>query len=238
MSLDLNEALNASLPSKTCSVAQACDADRHLLFNVSGINTVAECKELCVVNMKCNFISYFGPESSTLRNHCMLFSSCETLHNCSDCFSEDKRCFNSCDTKVEAGEIDNALKIITDVPDEPTCLLHCQENAACRFFTYYTSQNLSYLCVLQSELSLPMRSCQHCRTGVPDCRNSTGGLCTFSIGADTRLVTSHMFNKWGNTKVNIFTLGNCELTVVAVGGGGEAGFVGGGAGYLEEVVCV
>ena len=196
---------------------------------------MSECKKLCVANESCTFISHFGNNSLHLRNHCMLFSSCETLGICSDCYSEDKRCFNSCDAKLKTENID-ALQIITDVPDEPTCLDHCQGNPACRFFTYDTTRDVNIntgMCTLQSELSGPLQPCQHCRTGVLDCRNSTG-LCFFSTKADTRLVTSYMVNKTGLTIVNIFALGNCELTVVAVGGGAWASLGGGGSGYVNH----
>ena len=41
-----------------------------------------------------------------------------------------------------------------------------------------------------------------------------------------------MFNQTGDTTVTILALGDCELTVVAVGGGGSHSYLGGGSGYV------
>ena len=43
------------------------------------------------------------------------------------------------------------------------------------------------------------------------------------------ILTSYQFTQTGNTPVNILALGDCELTVVAVGGGGYADIGGGGS---------
>jgi len=223
-----------SIPSKTCSVSQACDVSP--IATKAEIKTVAECKKLCDDNKECNAITHFGPNSSPLQNFCMLFSNCSTLHDCSDCYSEEKRCFNSCDAKLKTENNDGNLKTIFDVPDEPTCLVHCQGNTACRFFTY-NLQNQT--CILQSELSGPLQPCEHCRTGAVDCSSlGTGGFCFFSIRHRyiSSLVTSYRFTKTGNTTVNILNLGTCELNAVAVGGGGghSGSFGGGGSGYVAS----
>ena len=65
-----------------------------------------------------------------------------------------------------------------------------------------------------------------------DCRNVSRGLCTFYVGADDTPLTSHHFSQTGNTNLSILALADCELTVVAVGGGGYADIGGGGSGYV------
>merc|ERR1712183_1211313 len=226
-----------SIPSKTCSVSQACDVSP--IATKAEIKTVAECKKLCDDNKECNAITHFGPNSSPLQNFCMLFSNCSTLHDCSDCYSEEKRCFNSCDAKLKTENNDGNLKTIFDVPDEPTCLVHCQGNTACRFFTY-NLQNQT--CILQSELSGPLQPCEHCRTGAVDCSSlGTGGFCFFSIRHRyiSSLVTSYRFTKTGNATVNILNLGTSEgQTIIIAQPGGDArhfnnaasGYSGGGGG--------
>ena len=65
-----------------------------------------------------------------------------------------------------------------------------------------------------------------------DWRNVSRGLCTFYVGADDTPLTSYQFSQTGNTNLSILALADCELTVVAVGGGGYADIGGGGSGYV------
>ena len=89
-----------------------------------------------------------------------------------------------------------------------------------------------------TEIHGPLQSCQHCRSGFPDCRNITGGICTFFVGDEVTALTSYKFTETGITTVNIVPLGDmdCELTVVAVGGGGiySGWYGGGGSGYVAS----
>ena len=231
----------AGLPSQTCSVPQACEAHgNNLISAVAGVNTLAECKQLCSDMESCNLISYFGPGSSPFQSYCMMFSNCSVLHDCPDCWSEDKVCFESCDKEVEGKLFDNALEVITDVPDEPTCLLSCKENPACRFFSHYSSLEENYpgLCVLQRELSGPLTACEHCRTGISDCSDMTDSSCSFLVGSDDTPLSSFIFTESGtNTTVTISPLAQllCELNVVAVGGGGAGRYAGGGSGNVSNI---
>ena len=56
--------------------------------------------------------------------------------------------------------------------------------------------------------------------------------CTFTVGANNDTLTSYKFKEIGDTQVNILGLGDCELTAVAVGGGGSGYIGGGGSGYI------
>ena len=130
----------------------------------------------------------------------------------------------------------NALEIITDVPEEPTCLLSCKKNPDCKFFTHYSSLDVNYpgLCVLQKELSGPLTVCEHCRTGSSDCSDITDSSCSFVVGSDKTPVSSFMFTDSATATVTISTLAQllCELNVVAVGGGGSSG---GGSGHVSNL---
>ena len=212
-------------------------ADENLISAVAGINTVAECRQLCRDIEDCNVISHFGPNSSPFHSYCLMFSNCTVLHDCPDCWSKDKVCFDSCDNQVNGEVFDNALEIITDVPDEPTCLLRCKENPACEFFTHNTGVDLNYpdLCVLQSELAGPLTACEHCRTGVSDCSDHS---CSFVVGSDDTPLSSFMFTESAITTTLTISLMDqllCELNVVAVGGGGSGYKGGGGSGYISTI---
>lgn len=236
----------AGLPSQTCSVPQACEAHGdNLISAVAGVNTLAECKQLCRDVESCNLISHFGPDSLPLHSYCMMFINCSYLHDCPDCWSEDKVCFESCDSELEGEVFDNALEIITDVPDEPSCLLSCKKNPECQFFTYYSSRDLNYpgLCFLQRELSGSLTACEHCKTGISDCSDITDDICSFSVGSDDTPLTSFMFTESGTNITVTFNISDpamllCELNIVAVGGGGrlEGGYYGGGgSGYVSSI---
>ena len=228
----------AGLPSQTCSVPQACEAHgNNLISAVAGVNTVVECRQLCRGRENCTLISYFGPKSSPFQSYCMMFSNCSVLHDCPDCWSEDKVCFGSCDNKAEGKLFANALEIITDVYEEPTCLLSCKKNPDCKFLTHYSSLDVNYpgLCVLQKELSGPLTVCEHCRTGSSDCSDITDSSCSFVMGSDKTPVSSFMFTDPATpATVTISTLAQllCELNVVAVGGGGSSG---GGSGHVSNL---
>ena len=56
--------------------------------------------------------------------------------------------------------------------------------------------------------------------------------CNFTVGANMTALTSYKFTERGDTPVNILGLGDCELTAVAVGGGGSGYIGGGGSGYI------
>ena len=87
-----------------------------------------------------------------------------------------------------------------------------------------------------TQVLAPLQSCQHCSTGFPNCRNITAVRCIFTIGEDTTPLTSYKFTETNSTTVNILAVGNCELTVVAIGGGGKRGpgDGGGGSGYVAS----
>ena len=240
----------AEFPTDPCFVeGEACivEAD-NLLSSLPGVSDLAACRQICQDNDGCHFFSYFGQESFPLTELCLLFSSCSSLHPCEDCRTEEISCFPSaCGIPLEGRIGDNNLDIITAVKDEVACKLNCSANPNCNVYTYYNSEDVNFpsLCFLLSEVMEPLQSCEHCSTGVPDCKNITAGLCTFSVGAeDTALTSYYMFEKTGDTTVNIAALGDCELTVLAVGGGGYRGFLsdvggssitghgGGGSGYV------
>ena len=222
-----------SLPSQTCSMAQACEVHQdNLVQDLEGVATVAECKQLCADSSECNMVSHFGGSSSPLPNHCLLLRSCPSLHDCLDCWTESKVCFGGCSQQFEGTVAENEVEAIIDAVDEPSCLASCELSAACSHYTFYTAADPDYpsLCLLLSGLRGPSAPCAHCRTGRPDCSTPD---CTFSVGTDAAMQTSFMFTE--STDVSVAALGDCEVTAVAVGGGGSGNYAGGGSGFVASV---
>ena len=61
----------------------ACENfDDNLIQTIHGIYTLLECREICLDNTECEFITYFGQTGIPLRNSCQLFRSCESTIDC------------------------------------------------------------------------------------------------------------------------------------------------------------
>lgn len=148
----------------------------------------------------------------------------------------------------------NLLTSYAGVESLHECEALCINNYDCKFITHFGPDSfpLRNYCMLFSdcgnvadcqdcttaEIHGPLKYCQHCSSSFPDCRNITGGICTFFVGDEVTALTSYKFTETGITTVNIVPLGDmdCELTVVAVGGGGiySGWYGGGGSGYVAS----
>ena len=226
-----------ALPSQTCSVAQACQPHQdNVIESVAGVETVSECKQLCNDVSYCNMISHFGPDGFPFSNYCMLLRSCPNLHDCRDCWSEDKSCFSSCDVHFDSQVEDNVLDVLLDVADEPSCLQSCQLNSSCTHFTFYTGSNPDNpnLCLLLSGLQGALQPCDHCRTGITLCGSP---YCSLAVGSNKTHVSHGKITEIGLTDVAVIAVGECEMSAVVVGAGGLASYDGGagGSGYVEAV---
>merc|ERR1711892_293816 len=216
----------ADLP--TCAVEnEACEPhDDNVITTVAGIAAVVDCKQLCTGTIGCNVISHFGPDSSPFQSVCMLLRSCAKLHDCTDCRTEVRDCFGSCHQQIEGKVEDNFLEKIYDVGDESTCLLTCTATQGCEYYTYYTSNdtNNSNLCVLLKDILGPFQACEHCSSGRPGCGHKPN-VRQFSLGTTgTEGLTYHMFNESSSISFQYEALfANCELNILAVGGGGKGG---------------
>merc|ERR1719278_1668067 len=113
----------AEFPADPCWVEdEACLSGHNLLSSLSEVPGVVTCRQLCQEKKGCNFFSHFGPESFPLREMCLLFSSCDKLHPCNDCRSEESSCYIPCSTVQLEGQIaDNLVDIIPEVPNELNC---------------------------------------------------------------------------------------------------------------------
>jgi len=230
---------------ETCSVInQACEARDNLINAFPKISSIQECRELCKNTSDCEVYSYYGDGSLPFKNYCMTFSNCFRLHDCEDCFTEIKPCFDVCEIINDGSFVQDTVDVITNLKHEHSCVIQCRMNPDCKFYTYYTASDHNYpsMCVLQSSIEGPMKPCLHCRTGFPDCRVITTDFCHFSVGDKNDKLTS--YKAMNTSKITtlifpaeaLFLFSLCELTITAIGGGGSGYTGGGGSGYIETAI--
>ena len=67
----------------------------NLIDAVMHVMTVEECRQMCLDQESCRFISYFDDSSAPSPNLCQLFSICDTTATCSGCVTENMACYRS-----------------------------------------------------------------------------------------------------------------------------------------------
>ena len=211
-------------PTGTCSVQdQACEIhENNLVASLPGVSSVKECRQLCSDEQDCSHFSHFGSTSFPIADVCVLFSACPTLHQCEDCVTEEKSCFETCGDNVEGVLGENIVQILADVPEELDCKKECNNNTDCKFYTYHNGSDPNYpqLCFLLTHLEGPFKTCSYCSTGTASCTVDT--VCGFWNG--TQVSDCLFFTDTETThEVETVTVGKCEvnLNIVAIGGGGR-----------------
>jgi len=228
--------VHVSEPPLTCSFnneACAIHGDS-LIDSFNDIENIAECRRLCYDVDDCEFITYYGSNGYPFRNICQLFMSCDETLSCTECISETKGCYNICSKNIIGAVDDNMLDIIPDIGNEGDCWDLCGKTSGCEFYTFYLEDNPYHgTCVLLSSLQPPLQDCPTCVTGPRHCDGP--GLCQFLYDGKTE--THLMFTEPGvnisfsTTSGSFFT--ECQLRVLAVGGGAKGGYGGGGSGYIQ-----
>ena len=216
----------------TCTSNQtACDNhEDNVLDKIGNVQTLEECRQLCYDNQDCDFLTYYGDQSFPLRHLCILLSSCDQTHDCSDCVSETRDCFFTCADHVVGLMEDNIIDLHFDVESEHDCRNLCSVGESCSFYTYFTEDDPnSRTCVLLTHLIEPLQPCATCMTGPVDCSDD----CKMIIDGES--YTSMMFTNAGDD-VNVDVSGDCvksQLRLLLVGGGGRGDYGGGGSGYIQ-----
>jgi len=214
---------------------QACVANENLIEAFPGVTTIEECKKLCTDNADCQVITHFGPENYPFRNMCMIFRNCSKQNSCKDCRTEAKTCFQNCNVKLDGPVTDN-LGILTNVAEESDCLLNCEKNPSCKFYTYYTARDSKNpkLCVLLRDIVGPVQPCYNCHTGFPACKNIHADACHFTVEDSDTSVKAYKFTNTSQA-ANVyfpaeFLFPSCQVTILAMGGGGDGYSMHGGGG--------
>ena len=228
----------ASASPVTCSSEGAeCDnSGDNLLDAVMHVMILEECRQMCLDDDNCGFISYFGEDSAPFSHLCQLFTSCDAVNNCSHCVSENMACFRTCGSNTVGDLDENVVDLITNVESELACKQLCLNTISCSFYTFYFPNDtlVANYCFLQTEFVGPAQPCTTCVTAPIDC---TATQCSLTM--DGEEVTSLMLTSVDQTKeisVKRHSGWQCELTFLVVGGGGRDGgnnFGGAGSGYLE-----
>ena len=131
---------------------------------------------------------------------------------------------------------DNLIEIWDNVEDEALCEDRCRLTSGCNFYTYHrlNSTLFSSTCFLLTELEEPVVPCEGstCSSGSPDCAST---LCSFFQLEGNGTLHPNGIVITETKDVGMVRIGLCpNIFVVAVGGGGEGYFAGGGSGYIQQ----
>ena len=205
----------------------------NLLGSVPHVPTLEDCRQICLAVENCQYISYFDENAIPFSNFCQLFKTCETVNNCSNCFTENIDC-RTCGANVVGALNENVQDIIPYIESEIECKILCLTKSTCSFYTYFFSNDTLYhkYCVLQTEFVLPAQPCTTCVSGPVDCSNSGG--CSLNLEEES--YQSLMLNNTNKTYNIIVTGRECKLRFLVVGGGGNSNSYhgGGGSGKLSK----
>ena len=207
-------------------------SEDNLLDQVPGVATLDQCRELCLDMDTCQYISYFDENATPIAGFCQLFNTCENVNNCTNCYTENIDC-RTCGTNVIGGLGDNVLDVIPYIESEMNCKELCLMNSTCTFYTYFLANDtlLHQNCFLLTEFAPPAQPCSTCITGPRGC--SQPGGCSLAVGGEEQQAL--MVTSVGEAReIAVTGRGECNLTLLVVGGGGAFGYGGGaGSGYLE-----
>ena len=169
--------IGAQLPNDACYAEEvACEIqDDNLVGIIGNISNMVDCREACKEEntTSCNYLTFFGPASNPFYNDCFLYSTCETLDPCVDCYTEAVVCTQFCTAPVEGSMGDNIVGVVDDVQNETICEGSCRKEEACMLYTYHRPNSSLFpsTCFLLTGLEEPIMPCEDgtCVTGLPDC---------------------------------------------------------------------
>ena len=160
----------------------------NLIDAVTHVMTLEDCRQMCLDDGNCEFISYFGDSAAPVSHLCLLFTTCETINNCSNCVSENMVCYRSCSYNVVGDLDENIQDLLTNIESELTCKQSCLNVSGCTFYTYFANDtNFDQFCFLQTEFVGPAQPCSTCSTGPVDCSKAGGCSLIMDGEEDTAL---------------------------------------------------
>ena len=141
-----------------------------------------------------------------------------------------------CSAPIE-GSLDMASNLISTiefVSDEETCDKLCQDEQACKVYTYHPagSPTDSEICYLLTALEEPIVECQEnaCVSGLPNCE---GSVCAYIEGGV--MFPNGMVVTGEDKNIELLNLGDCPSPVaVAIGDGGASFNGGAGSGGVNH----
>ena len=101
----------------TCSTegVECVNIGDNLIDAVLHVPTLEECRQMCLDDVNCSFISYFGDSATPVSHFCQMFSTCEDTVKCEECFSENMACYRSCGYNVVGALDENNLDVLANI---------------------------------------------------------------------------------------------------------------------------
>ena len=197
---------------------------------VPNVPSIAECRQLCLDNSYCEFISCYYSDVFPASKTSILLEGCETLTECINCESQDINCFIMGSIANVVGTLgDNVLEAINDVA-ALTCKEKCSNNPVCHWFTYFSANDNLFpnVCFLQTGILGPTLACKECLSG------PSKQEC-FILYEGEKQQSFMLTNTSQDHKIFAFGSESCQLRILAVGGGGRGEHGGGGSGYFSSL---
>ena len=164
-----------------------CDFNEdNLIDAVMHVKSLEECRQMCLDQESCEFISYFDDSAAPISHFCSLFKSCDTVSKCTNCVSESMACDTSCSDNVVGDLDENVLDVVTNIDTQAECKQSCLSTPRCSFYTWFFPSSSLYHrhCFLQSEFVGPTQPCTACITGLRDCSDTTANCSLFMDGKE------------------------------------------------------
>ena len=77
-----------------------------IIDSVPHVPSLDQCRQLCLDMDSCPYISYSYDNAVPVPSFCQLFTSCESVNNCSDCYTENIDC-RTCGENIIRGLNEN-----------------------------------------------------------------------------------------------------------------------------------
>ena len=136
----------------TCSTEGVeCDRNQdNLIDAVMHVMTLEECRQMCLDDDICQFITFVDDSAAPISHLCQMFKTCESQNVCSNCVSENMACFRSCSSNVVGDLDENVQDLLTNIESEQECKESCLNVSSCNFYTYFFANDTLFekYCVL------------------------------------------------------------------------------------------
>ena len=221
---------NSGIPFICSTGSYECQDTSGQIDIVTNVPSIGECRQLCLDNDLCQFITYYFSDGFPGSKMCILLQGCESLTKCTNCESQNMDCFTMGPIAKVVGTLgDNVLDAIQNVHSAVDCKKKCSNEPNCGWFTYFLENDKLFpnVCFLQTEVLGPTSECEECLAGPTDeeCFILYEGEKHQSL-----MLTDHI-----NNRVFGFGSDTCQLKTFAVGAGGTGEHGGGGSGYFNSL---
>ena len=156
--------------AQQCDIPGFCEGST---IGVSFFDTDIECIQFCQETDGCEWYSYNSDSSL-----CSAFADCPTLDTSCEpsCVSGENECSSlACFVK---GECLGTYIGLGDAEDENACLVTCQDNELCQWFTFYEDNGY---CIEYADCDFN-EGCEDCVSGQRECEEKVIESKIFSVG--------------------------------------------------------